>query len=112
MQPRGTRLACSLRSADGCNGSYDVIPGDAPRSIKLVEPARWDKTPGKEVMQGTFSLIGEMGMTGTLIMVNQYQWRDLKLSGLEQPFYAAILWGGNPMKVVEDAAMLAKRAEG
>lgn len=29
-------------------------------------------------MQGTFSLIGEMGMTGTLIMVNQYQWRDLE----------------------------------
>lgn len=109
MQPRGSRLACSLRSIDGCNGSYNVYPGEAPRSVKSVEAVCWDKTPQKDVQQGTFTIIGEMGMTGMLIMVNQYQWRALKDSKLDEPFYAAILWGGNPMKVVEDATVLSKR---
>ena len=112
MAPRGTRLACSLRTIDGCNGSFNAYPGEAPRSIKSVEPVQWDKEPQKDVQQGTFSVIGEMGMTGTLVMVNQYQWRALKDAKLEEPFYVAILWGGKPMKVVEDASMLSKRPGG
>ena len=68
MAPRGTRLACSLRTIDGCNGSFNAYPGEAPRSIKSVEPVQWDKEPQKDVQQGTFSVIGEMGMTGTLVM--------------------------------------------
>ncbi len=112
MNPRGNRLACSLRSIDGCSGSYSAYPGEAPRTLRSVEPVKWDKEPQKEVQQATFSLIGDMGMTGTLLLLNQYQWRALKEARLEEPFYAAVLWSGNPMKVVEDAAMMAKRKHG
>lgn len=110
--PRGSRLACSLRSADGCTASYSAHPGETPRSIKQVDPVNWDKPPQQEVDQAMFSLIGEMGMTGTMIVLNQAQWRALKDAKLEEPFYAAMLWSGNAMKVVEDAAMLVKRKEG
>jgi hypothetical protein len=48
-------------------------------------------------------------MTGHIVRVNQVQWRALTKVKLEEPFYAAILWGGNPLKVLEDAVMLAKR---
>ena len=111
MNPRGNRLACSLRTIDGSVGSFSAYPGEAPRTLKSVEPVQWDKEPQKEVAQATFSLIGDMGMTGTLILLNQYQWRALKEARLEEPFYAAVLWSGNPMKVVEDAAMMAKRKQ-
>lgn len=110
MKPRGQRLACSLRSVDGCVGAYDVYPGEAPKSISKVEPVRWDRPPQKEVLEAAFSMIGEMGMTGAIVRLNQYQWRDLKKVKLEEPFYAAILWGENPFKVTEDAALLAKRS--
>jgi hypothetical protein len=109
MKPRGGRLACSLKSVDGCNGGYSVFPGEADKSIAKIEPVVWDKTPEKEVAQGAFSIIGEMGMTGRILILNTYQWRALKEAKLEQFFYVAILWGGNPMKVVEDAQMIAKR---
>jgi hypothetical protein len=112
MPPRGSRLACTLRTVDGCIGAYSAYPGDAPKSISSVEPVKWDKEPQKDVLQGAFSVIGELGMTGQVMLVNQYQWRALKLSKLEEPFYAAILWGTNPQKVLEDAAFLAKRSGG
>lgn len=110
MKPRGQRLACSLRTVDGCVGAYDVFPGETAKSIAKVEPVRWDRPPQKEVLEAAFSIIGEMGMTGRIIRLNQYQWRDLTKVKLEEPFYAAILWGGNPLKVAEDAALLAKRS--
>ncbi len=110
MEPRGNRLTCMLRSIDGCNGVFNVHPGTAPRSVKTpVDPARWDSAPEKEVQQASFSLFGDLGMTGRVITLNQYQWRALKAVKLDEPFYAAILWGENHMKVVEDAEMLAKR---
>ena len=112
MTPRGNRLACSFKSIDGCVGSYSVFPGEAPRSISSVEPVKWDRETTKEVLQAAFSIIGEMGMTGTMVVLNQYQWRAVISAKLEQPFYAAMLWGGNPLKVVEDAAMIAKRSGG
>jgi hypothetical protein len=59
-------------------------------------------------MEAAFSIIAEMGMTGHMVRLNQYQWRALNQVKLVEPFYAAMLWGGNPMKVVEDAAMLSK----
>ena len=108
-KPRGERLVCSLKSLDGSVGAYSVFPGEAPKSIARVDPVVWDKPPGKEVMQGSFSVIGEMGMTGTILVLNTYQWRALNQAKLEQFFYAAVLWGGNPMKVVEDAQMMVKR---
>jgi hypothetical protein len=109
MKPRGERLVCSLRSIDGCVGAYSVFPGEAPKSISKIEPVVWDKEPGKEVMQGAFSVIGEMGMTGSILLLNTYQWRALKQANLENYFYAAVLWGGNALKVVEDAQLMAKR---
>ena len=112
MKPRGSRLACSLRSIDACIGSFDVYPGEAPKSIARVDPVKWDKPPGKEVLQAAFSVIGEMGMTGTVLLLNQYQWRALAATKLEEPFYAMILWGGSPMKVVEDATAMAARRAG
>ena len=110
MPPRGQRMACSLRTVDGCVGAFDVFPGEAPKSIARVGPVQWDREPTKEVLEAAFSVIGDMGMTGHIIRVNQLQWRALTKVKLEEPFYAAILWGGNPLKVLEDATMLAKRA--
>jgi hypothetical protein len=110
MKPRGQRLACSLRTVDGCVGAYDVFPGETAKSISKVDPVRWDRPPQKEVMEAAFSIIGDMGMTGHIIRLNQYQWRDLTKVKLEEPFYASMLWGGNPLKVAEDAALLAKRS--
>jgi hypothetical protein len=109
MPPRGQRMACSLRTVDGCVGAFDVFPGDAPKSIAKVGAVQWDREPKQEVLEAAFSVIGDMGMTGHIIRVNQLQWRALTKVKLEEPFYAAILWGGNPLKVLEDATMLAKR---
>lgn len=109
MPPRGGRLVCSLRSIDGCLGAYSAFPGETPKSIASVEEVKWDKPPEKEVQQATFSIIGDMGMTGQVLLVNQYQWRALTDAKMESFFYAAILWGGNPHKVIDDATLMAKR---
>jgi len=109
MKPRGQRLACSLKTLDGCVGAFDVFPGEAPKSISRVGPVQWDRQPAKEVLEAAFSIIGEMGMTGHIIRVNESQWRALTKVKLEEPFYASILWGGSPFKVLDDAALLAKR---
>ena len=109
MPPRGSRLACSLRSQDGCHGAFDVHPGEQPGSISQVGPVKWDKQPQKPVLEGHFSVIGELGMTGQVIMVNQYQWQALNAATLETFFYGAILWGRSPFKVIEDAQTMLKR---
>ena len=44
-------------------------------------------------------------MTGTVVVLNQYQWRALASAKLVEPFYAAILWGVSPMKESEDATL-------
>ncbi len=109
MKPRGERLACSLRSLDGSVGAYSVYPGEAPKSVAKIEDVVWNTPPQKDVSEGAFSVIGEMGMTGRILILNTYQWRALSQAKLESHFYGAILWGGNPMKVIEDAQMMAKR---
>ena len=109
MPPRGNRLACSLRTVDGCQGSFDVYPGEEPGSISRVDPIKWDREPMKPVLEGAFTVIGDLGMTGQVILVNQYQWRDLSDASLEKFFYGAILWGTSPFKVIEDAKMMLKR---
>ncbi len=111
MPPRGSRLACSLRTQDGCNGSYDVFPGEQPGSVSKIDPVKWDKPPQKPIQQAAFSIIGEMGMTGQVILVNQYQWAALAQAKLEQFFYGAILWGKSPFKVIEDAETMVKRGK-
>jgi hypothetical protein len=110
MPPRGSRLACSLKSVDGCHGSFDVYPGEQPGSVSRVDPISWDKPPAKEVQEGAFTVIGDLGMTGQVILVNQYQWRALAEARLEKFFFGAILWGKSPFKVIEDAQLMLKRA--
>jgi len=109
MKPRGERLACSLKSLDGCIGAYSVYPGEAPKSVAKIEAVDWNNPPKKDVSECAFSVIGDMGMTGSVLLLNTYQWRALTQAKLESHFYAAVLWGLNPMKVVEDAQMMAKR---
>ncbi len=111
MPPRGNRLACILRSQDGCNASYDVTPGEQPNSIATIGAVQWDKPPQKAVQQATFTIIGEMGMTGQVIVLNPQQWESLQAAKLEKFFYAAILWGKSPFKVLDDAKMLLRRSK-
>jgi hypothetical protein len=56
-------------------------------------------------------VIGDLGMTGQVILVNQYQWRALTEAKLEKFFYAAMLWGKSPFKVIEDAQLMLKRGK-
>ena len=110
MPPRGNRLACSLHTVDGAQGSFDVFPGEQPDSVVKVEPVKWNKpTHAPVVLNGAFSVIGEMGMTGQVVVVNQEQWRALVEAKLENFFFAAMLWGKNPFKVLEDAQTMLKR---
>ena len=109
MPPRGSRLACSLRSQDGCHGSFDVFPGEQPGSISRVDPVKWDKPPQKPVLEGAFTVIGDLGKTGQAIVINQDQWQALNAAKLETCFYGAILWGRSPFKVIDDAQVMLKR---
>ena len=111
MPPRGSRLACSLRTQDDCHGAFDVYPGEQPGSVSRVDPVRWDKPPAKPVLEGAFTVIGDLGMTGQVILVNQYQWKALSDAKLESFFYGAILWGRSPFKVIEDAQVMLKRGK-
>ena len=111
MPPRGTRLACTLKTADGAHGTFDVFPGEQPHSVAKVGPVKWNKQTDSPVIECAFSLIGEMGMTGQVILVNQSQWRTLVDAKLEKFFYGAILWGKNPFKVIEDAQTMLKRSK-
>jgi hypothetical protein len=109
MTPKGVRLGCLLKTKDGCTGNFSAFPGEAPRSISRVEPVNWDRTPAEEVREASFFVVGDMGMTGIMVLLNSYQWRDLTRAKLESFFYAALLWGGDPMKIVEDAARMQQR---
>lgn len=111
MPPRGSRLACTLKSVDGCQGSFDVTPGEQPNSVASVGEISWNKPTEKPVQEGAFTVIGDLGMTGQVILVNQYQWRALTEAKLEKFFYAAMLWGRSPFKVIEDAQMMLKRGK-
>jgi hypothetical protein len=111
MPPRGNRLACSLRTVDGALGTFDAFPGSEPNSVARVDAVRWDRPTDKPVLEGAFTIIGDLGMTGQVILVNQYQWRALVEAKLEKFFYAAILWGRSPFKVIEDAQMMLKRGK-
>jgi len=109
MPPRGTRLACSLRSEDNCHGSFDVAPGEQPTSVARVDAVTWDRPPQKPVVEATFTVIGDFGMTGQVIVLNQSQWQALIDTKLEQFFYGALLWGKSPFKVIEDAQLMLRR---
>ena len=110
MPPRGQRLACMVKSMDGCQGTFDVPPGTAEKSIAEIGPITWDKPPEKPgIQEAMFTIIGDMGMTGQLIRLNSYQWAAITEAKIEKFFYASILWSGNWFKVVEDAQMMTKK---
>jgi len=109
MTPKGVRLGCLLKTLDGCTGTYSVFPGEAPKSIASVEPVTWDRTPGQDVREARFFVVGDMGMTGTLVLLTAEQWRDLTRVKLEPFFYAAMLWGSDPMRIIDDAARMHQR---
>jgi hypothetical protein len=111
MPPRGSRLACSLKSIDGSQGSFDVTPGEQPNTVAEITPVKWDKPPQKGVQEGAFTVIGDLGMTGQVVLINQYQWKALHDAKLEKFFYAAMLWGRSPFKVIEDAQLILKRGK-
>ncbi|MGE5793512.1 MAG: hypothetical protein ACM36B_12535 [Bacteroidota bacterium] len=108
-KPRGSRVACSLRSSDGANGVFSVYPGTEPKTLASKDEIKWDKTPTGPVVQGVFTIIGEMGMTGQVILLDQPKWDALQKSKLISHFFIAMLWGGMPLKIVDDAVMMAKR---
>ena len=109
MEPRGQRLACMVKSMDGCQGTFDVYPGTEPKSIAKIDPITWDKEPAKPIQEAMFTIIGDMGMTGQLIRLNSYQWAAITEAKLEKFLYTSILWSGNWFKVVEDALMMTKK---
>jgi hypothetical protein len=109
MTPRGDRLACTLRTLDRCQGTFSVFAGDQPGTVGIIEPVAWDQPPKREVLEAVFTLFQDLGMTGRIIMLNQYQWRALAQAKLEAFFFAAIIWGKNPYKVVEDAETITRR---
>jgi hypothetical protein len=108
-KPRGTRLACSVRSSDGACGVYSVLPGAALDTVASVEPVKWDRPPTGPIVHGSFTIIGEMGMTGQVFILDQAKWEALHKAKLEPHYYAAILWGATPQKVVEDALLMTRR---
>ena len=111
MPPRGNRLACSIKTSDGALGSFDVFPGAEPGSLSKIDPIKWNKQPAGAVVEGAFSVIGEMGMTGQVVLVKQDQWKALADAKLEKFFFAAMLWGKSPFKVIEDAQLMLKRGK-
>jgi len=108
-KPRGSRVACSLRTSDGANGVFSVYPGTEAKTLDRKDEIKWDKTPTGPVTQGVFTIIGEMGMTGQVILLDQAKWDALQKSKLVSHFFIALLWGGTPLKVVDDALMMVKR---
>jgi hypothetical protein len=108
-KPRGTRVACSLRTSDGANGVFSVYPGSEAKTLDRKDEIKWDKTPTGQVVQGVFTIIGEMGMTGQVILLDQAKWDALQKAKLVSHFFIALLWGGTPLKVVDDALVIVKR---
>ena len=111
MPPRGTKLACTLKSTDGAIASFHAYAGEQPGTSSRVEPIVWNRATDKPVQEGAFIVIGDMGMTGQVFVMNQKQWSAITDAKLEMSFYGAILWGKSPFKVIEEAERMLKRAK-
>ena len=48
-------------------------------------------------------------MTGQVILLDQAKWDALQKAKLVSHFFIALLWGGTPLKVVDDALVIVKR---
>src|SRR3954454_6961282 len=109
MPPRGNRLVCTLRTADGAQAIYDVHAGEQPNSVGKVEAVKWNKASDKPVATASFVIIGDLGLTGKAHQLNGEPWSPRPLAKLDPFSSGAILWDGNPLKVVEDAMRMRKR---
>ncbi len=109
MPPRGNRLVCTLRTADGAQAIYDVHAAEQPGSVGDVDAVKWNKASDKPVVSASFVIIGDLGLTGKAHQLDEQQWRALTLAKLEPFYYGAILWDRDPLKVVEDAMKMLKR---
>jgi hypothetical protein len=98
-----------LRTTDGAQAIYDVHAGEQPGSIGRMDPVKWNKASDQPVASASFVIIGDLGLTGKAHQLNAEQWRALTQAKLEPFFYGAILWDGNPLKVVDDAMRMLKR---
>jgi hypothetical protein len=98
-----------LRTTDGAQAIYDVHAGEQPNSIGKVDAVKWNKATDKPVVSASFVIIGGLGLTGKAHQLDEQQWRALTLAKLEPFYYGAILWDGNPAKVIEDALRMLKR---
>lgn len=83
MPPRGNRLVCTLRTADGAQAIYDVHAGEQPGGVGKIDPVKWNKASDKPVVSASFVIIGDLGLTGK----------------------------AHQLKVVEDALRMLKRAK-
>ena len=109
MKPRGERIACMIETVDGARGVYSVFAGTEPQSIDRIDPVEWGATkPSGRVKLAMFSVIAEMGMTGQIVRITGPEWMALMRANQMQHFYATILWGGGPLKVVQDALEVGK----
>ncbi|MEO7402389.1 MAG: hypothetical protein ABIU95_01815, partial [Burkholderiales bacterium] len=59
------------------------------------------------VRKGSFSAFGERGWTGQTIALNSRQWKALVTTRQLEPFLAAMIWDGNPMRIAKHAVALA-----
>lgn len=111
MKPRGERIACMIETDDGARGVYSVYAGTEPKSVDRVDPVEWgDTKPKGNVTVAMFSIIGEMGMTGQIIRITGAEWLALMRTKQMTNFYATILWGGGPLKVVQAAVAIEKKS--
>jgi hypothetical protein len=109
MKTRGERIACMVETVDGARGVYSVFAGSEPKSIVRIDPVEWGETkPSGRVKHAMFSVIAEMGMTGQIIRITGPEWLALMRTNQMQHFYATILWGGGPLKIVQDALDMEK----
>ena len=60
MPPRGNRLVCTLRTADGAQAIYDVHAGEQANSVGTIEPVKWNKASDQPVATASFVIAMRM----------------------------------------------------
>ena len=106
VQRPGVRIECRVETTDGETGVFAVVAGDKPHTIKKVEPTQWSARVRGPVRKGSFSAFAENGWTGQTIALNSRQWKALVTTRQLEPFLAAMIWGGNPMRIATRAVAL------
>jgi hypothetical protein len=104
--PTATRIECRVESTDGQTGVFAVTVGREPNSIKQIAPLQWSSRVHGPIAKGSFSAFGDNGWTGQMIALNSRQWRALVTTRQVERFLAAMLWGGQPMRITKRAIEL------